>query len=166
MLFSSDAAAVSSQWVRVPQKKDVLCGSLGLGHEFTIAQQLAMTFVSWAPGLIMWNIKHCMHVKLCNTWNMQENVSTPTRNQVDLILRNVNLDEMAISVNISRLTLDTCANWKNKLDVMSLEDLRNTELQITPPPSRPCKRHKNIVKLLATHSHQADKFSTLTFIWH
>ena len=48
--------------------------------------------------------------------------------------KNVNLDEMAIFVNISRLTLDICANWKNKLDVMSLEDLCNTELQIPPPP--------------------------------
>ena len=85
ILFSSDATAVSSQRVRVPQKKDVLCGSLGLGHEFTIAQQLAMTFVSWVPGLVMWNIKHRMHAKLCNTWNMQENVTKPTRNQVDLI---------------------------------------------------------------------------------
>ena len=46
ILFSSDATAVSSQRVRVPQKKDVLCGSLGLGHEFTIAEELAMTFVS------------------------------------------------------------------------------------------------------------------------
>ena len=135
ILFSSDATAVSSQRVRVPQNKDVLCGSLGLGHEFTIAQHLAMTFVSWVPGLIMWNIKHRMHVKLCNTWNMQENVTKPTRNQVDLFPKNVNLDEMAISVNISRLSLDIWANWnKTRLDVKSLEDLCNTELQIPPSP--------------------------------
>ena len=51
-----------------------------------------------------------MHVKLCNTWNMQENVTNPTRSQVDLNPKNGNLDELAILDNSSRLTLDTCAN--------------------------------------------------------
>ena len=58
--------------------------------------------------------------------------------------KNVNLDEMAIFVNISRLTLDICANWKNKVGFYVTRRLIQHGAANNPPPLPP---------LQAAHKH-------------
>ena len=62
--------------------------------------------------------------------------------------KNVNLDEMAFSVNISRLTLDTYANWKSKVGCYVTRRLMQHGAAKTPPP-----RRKTLPPLQATHKH-------------